>query len=222
MSTGAPGPITSVVTARGARDLRHLGRQLGRRWRTENHADEARHLTVPAEQRLGRRRARRHSAAGVRARPEVAGSGADRSGPELAAAGLRVCAHAAQARGDDDDDRPTRSFMSDRLGVAVAATSTSKSPPPNQAEQGEVDGSSDDDRHRLVGGAHVGAAPIRLVELTVEAGAGSVLRRRRDQRQCTRRAVPLLVDRRRAGQRGRVGTGRERRAEPRTIARDRR
>ena len=128
---GVTGPDDLVGHGGGARDLRHLGCQLGRRRCTENHADEARHLTVPAEQRLGRRRARRHSAPRVRACPEVARGGADRSGSELPAAGLGVRARAAQDRGDDDqDDRDE--LHGDRRGVAVAATSMSKLSPPNR------------------------------------------------------------------------------------------
>ena len=175
------------------------------------HADQARHLTVPAEQRLGRRRARRHSAPRERARPEVACGGAHRSGPELARRRSGRFRRARRtAHGDDDDDdarrasrRPPRSRGGRDFDVEVAAT--------EETEQREVDAFPARRPSPTRRSART-SAPRRsgLVELTGEAGAGAVLRRRRHQGQRARRAVPLFVDRRGTGERGRVGAGRER------------
>ena len=153
MSTGRTGPDHLGGHGAGARDLRHLGRQLGRRRPAEHHADQARHLTVPAEQRLGRRR----GAPAPRPRGTCPSRGRARwRGPIRArarrrrSARPRSCRTRPVAATHDEDDR------GDASSTTAAASRWPRprrrsSPPPRRPSSVNSDGSVHDDRHRLVG-----------------------------------------------------------------------
>ena len=179
---------------------------------------------VPRVRRRARRRARRQPAAGERTGTEVGRGRAHVVGSELAATGcLRRRAVAAPDPGCERERRhqnqrkqcaarARHDHHADLRGVAVASTRTSNASPPSR--RSNVKRTSPRTvtvtDSRLL--AHLHAAHRRGVELTSQAPSCARLGNLGNEHQDPGLPVAVFVDCRRTGQRGRVGTRRERAA----------